>query len=438
MKSYSYTDAVAYIDNLVRFTVKHSNEHTRMCLARLGHPEEKFLTIHIAGTNGKGSVSAFLAAVLARAGRKCGLFTSPHLIRVNERMKVNGQDIPDDEFLEVFEEVRALSQKLQDEGEGHPSYFEFLFLMAMVWFARKKVDIAVVETGLGGRLDATNSLRHPSATVITSIGMDHMKYLGNTIESIASEKAGIIKEGVPCIYAADNEAAAAVISRRAEVCHAPAFPLMPDDYRASRNDKGEIAFSTSFRYDGICNFQTTSRASYQAENGALAVLTLAALKEADPEHFGDISGEQVQNGIFAMRWPGRMEEIRPGIFLDGAHNDNGIRRFLESVRQITQGNEAVLLFAVVSDKDFTDMIRDLVHQIPWKCVIVSEVGGERRTNAEGIAGLFRKAGQKEVLTVPDPEEGFQRALRIRDGAPLFVCGSLYLIGRIEELYHDQL
>ena len=204
----NYQDAVRYIGDVPKFTKKNEPENTVRLLDRLGHPEDAFQVIHVAGTNGKGSVCAFLENILRQSGRKTGLFTSPHLIRINERFQVCREEISDEEFTDVFLEVLRAVEKMQAEGYPHPTYFELLFVMGMVWFRRRKIDILVMETGLGGRLDATSTVAHPSLSVISSISMDHMQYLGNTIRAIAAEKAGIIKKGVPVVYdASDREAA---------------------------------------------------------------------------------------------------------------------------------------------------------------------------------------------------------------------------------------
>lgn len=431
-----YQEACAYIEGIVKFSSKHSNEHTRKCLALLGNPDRNFPVIHIAGTNGKGSTAAFLASVLKESGRKTGLFTSPHLIRINERLRIDGQEISDDDFLYVFDRVRRISIEMEKCGEGHPSYFEFLFLMAAVWFSEQRADAAVIETGLGGRLDATNAVEYPDLCVITSIGMDHMQYLGNTIEEIAAEKAGILKPGVPCVYAADDPRAAKVIAEHARELSIRAVPLVPGDWKTVRDERGMIDFSTVFGYDNIHEFRTCQFGSYQAENGALAVLALKTLREESPDEWRNLTGEAVQKGIRSMVWPGRMEQVRPHIWLDGAHNDNGIRSFLESVKYIAGGRPANLVFAVVSDKDYTDMIRDLVREVCWNDIIVSEAGGERKTDADAIARLFRRAGADAVTVIRDPEEALAEARRRQGDRELFVCGSLYLIGRAEDAFRQ--
>ena len=191
----NYEEAVAYIEETPKFTTKNKMEHTKECLKRLGDPQDKFRVIHVAGTNGKGSTCAFLTSVLREAGYSCGLFTSPHLVVINERFQINEKNIDDETFLRAFCKVKALADELVEEGNYHPTYFEFLFLMGMVIFAEAGVDYVTLETGLGGRLDATTAVENPAACVITSISLDHMQYLGNTIPQIAGEKDGDHKNG---------------------------------------------------------------------------------------------------------------------------------------------------------------------------------------------------------------------------------------------------
>ena len=203
----NYTEAVDYILNVPKFTTKNKPEHTRELLKRLGHPDRGMKVIHVAGTNGKGSVCAFLSEMLVLAGKRTALFTSPHLVRINERFQINQVPISDELFLESYLEVQAKIDEMVEEGLPHATYFELLYATAMVAFQKERAEYVVLETGLGGRLDATNTIEHPLATVITSISLDHTEILGDTIEEIAVEKAGIIKEGVPVIYDGRNKEA---------------------------------------------------------------------------------------------------------------------------------------------------------------------------------------------------------------------------------------
>ncbi len=435
----NYREATEYIEGMVRFTEKHSNEHTRLCLSLLGDPDKAFDSIHIAGTNGKGSTCAFLASVLNRGGFRTGRFISPHLIRVNERISVNDCDISDEDFLTCFHEVLGVSKQMEERGEGHPSYFEFLFLMAMVYFQRSEVDVAVIETGLGGRLDATNAIETPSLTVLTPIGMDHMQYLGNTPGEIAREKAGIMKPGVPCVAVAHEEEIREIYQKEAERKQTEVVFLSAEAYRIGKRENGKIDFLTRFRYDEIQHYQTEQKGIYQGENAALALLGIRELKRNNCRYDAALTPEVLREGIRNMRWPGRMEEVLPGVYLDGAHNDQGIKGFTDSVRAISGNQPSVLLFAVVNDKDVTEMVRILSESRCFREVIVSEAGGDRKTDGSDVAELFRSMGIGRVRVIPDATKAYTYALSNRsENECLFVCGSLYLIGLIKELTHDQL
>ena len=195
----TYREAVTYIEETPKFTKKNTLENTRAILRCLGNPQDKMKILHVAGTNGKGSVCSFLASILKAAGKRTGLFTSPHLVEINERFVVDEEQVSNEAFLEAFHRVMECIGEIEREGYAHPTYFEILFLIGMVLFEQAGVEYLVMETGLGGRLDATNSVDHPIVTVITSISLDHTEYLGNTVAEIAGEKAGILKEGVPVV-----------------------------------------------------------------------------------------------------------------------------------------------------------------------------------------------------------------------------------------------
>lgn len=244
----NYTEAVDYIETIPKFTVKHPPEHTRELLSRLGNPQEGIKIIHVAGTNGKGSVCAYLNAMLLAGGKKTGLFTSPHLVRINERFQINGEDVSDEQFLDAFLKVEKAAKEYEAEGEGHPSYFETLFLMGMLIFKEAGVEYLVMETGLGGRLDATNVVEKPLACIITSISRDHTEYLGDTLEAIAGEKAGIIKAGVPVIYDASQPGPASVIAAKAKEMGSPAWPMEPSFYEMKTQSREGITFT--FAYPG--------------------------------------------------------------------------------------------------------------------------------------------------------------------------------------------
>ena len=366
----NYEEAVAYIEETPKFTTKNKMEHTKECLKRLGDPQDKFRVIHVAGTNGKGSTCAFLTSVLREAGYSCGLFTSPHLVVINERFQINEKNIDDETFLRAFCKVKALADELVEEGNYHPTYFEFLFLMGMVIFADAGVDYVVLETGLGGRLDATTAVENPVACVITSISFDHMQYLGNTIEAIAGEKAGIIVPGVPVIYDGNDPKAAGVIRAKAQELNSPYYEVTRKDTEIIRNTRSGIDFSFKNEYYGNTVFSIPFIAVYQVMNSSLALKTIEVLKDVIP-----VSADAVKKGLLETRWQGRMETVLPGVIVDGAHNEDGVAKFVETAAHFQKEYPLTLLFSAVDDKDYTDMIHTILDKIQFKHVVVTQVGG---------------------------------------------------------------
>ena len=425
----NYEEAVAYIEETPKFTTKNKLEHTKECLRRLGNPQEKFRVIHVAGTNGKGSTCAFLTSILREAGYSCGLFTSPHLVEINERFQINEENIDNDTFLNAFHKVKKLADELVAEGSYHPTYFEMLFLMGMVIFADAGVDYVTLESGLGGRLDATTAVEQPVACVIASISFDHMQYLGNTIGEIAGEKAGIIVPGVPVIYDANNSEAAKVIQKTAEEAGSPAFGVKESDTEIHQITRAGIDFSLKNGYYGNTEFKIPFVARYQVMNGALALKTMEVLRSIVPA-----SLETIQKGMRETRWQGRMETILPGVIADGAHNEDGVAKFVETAVHFQEESPLTLLFSAVDDKDYPDMIHTICKNIRFRNIVVTEVGGYRMVPAKKLAELFQKEGYEHTEACPEIPDAFDRALELRgeDGL-LFCVGSLYLVGEIKSV-----
>ena len=425
----NYEEAVAYIDETPKFTKKNSLDHTKECLRRLGNPQDRFKVIHVAGTNGKGSTCAFLTSILREAGYSCGLFTSPHLVEINERFQINEVNIDNDTFLKAFEKVKALSDELVAEGSYHPTYFEMLFLMGMVIFAEAGVDYVTLETGLGGRMDATTAVENPVACVITSISLDHMQYLGDTVAKIAGEKAGIIVPGIPVIYDGNDPDAAAVIRAKAEELGSPAYEVKRSDTEIIRNTSAGIDFSFQNEYYGDTVFSIPFIAKYQVMNSALALKTMEVLQNMIP-----VSVDKIHEGIVRTRWHGRMETVLPGVIVDGAHNEDGVEKFVETAEHFQKECPLTLLFSAVDDKDYTDMIHTICSRITFRHVVVTSVGGYREVPAERFAKLFAEAGVSSVEAVEDIETAFGRALEAKgEDGMLFCVGSLYLVGEIKDV-----
>ena len=425
----NYEEAVAYIEETPKFTTKNKLSHTKECLGRLGNPEKKFKVIHVAGTNGKGSTCAFLTSIFREAGYSCGLFTSPHLVVINERFQINEKNIDNQAFMSAFEKVKALADELVAEGSYHPTYFEMLFLMGMVIFAEAGVDYVMLETGLGGRLDATTAVEDPAACVITSISFDHMQYLGNTIAEIAGEKAGIIVPGVPVIYDGNNPEAAQVIRKQAEALGSPYYEVKKENTEILRNTSAGIDFCMENEYYGNTAFSIPFIAGYQVMNAALALKTAEVIKNVV-----NLPKDSVFRGLRETRWQGRMETVLPGVIVDGAHNEDGVEKFVETAEHFQKDYPLTLLFSAVDDKDYTDMIRTVAGRIRFQHVIVTQVGGYRKVPAEQLADIFRKEGCLCAESCEDVESSFRRALEYRGKEGMLFCvGSLYLVGEIKAI-----
>ncbi len=411
---------------------KNSLEDIRRFLEYLGNPDRKIPVIHVAGTNGKGSVCACLTYALGRAGYRVGTFVSPHLVELRERFLLDGKMAEEGLFEECFCQVKEAADVLADRGLRHPTFFEFLFYMAAVLFAKAEVDFWIMETGLGGRLDATNAVEHPLISVITSISLDHTQYLGSTIREIAGEKAGIIKEGVTVIYDANNREAAQVISAQAKRLKAKAVPLCRQDFQERHYGKGRIALEFK---GGTPKVFLPFKASYQADNGALAWRTLQVLMEE-----GRIEGERegcLLEGMAETCWPGRMEEVLPRVFVDGAHNPGGMEAFVRAAKEEIKGKEGKIfvLFAAAADKDYRNMVQYLWRGLKPDLAVAVQLQSERGLKIPELKKLLRQemglGCSAECFEKTGP--ALEYLLRKQgSGDYIFCAGSLYLIGEIKQ------
>lgn len=417
----NYREIVDYIEEIPKFTVKNPPEHTKELLRRLGNPQDSVKVIHVAGTNGKGSVCAYLASMLTEGGCRTGLFTSPHLVKINDRFRIDGEIISDEDFSKSFLRVKKIIDEAKQDGYAHPSYFETLFLMGVDYFCRSGVEYLVLETGLGGGKDPTNCVEKPLACIITSISIDHVQYLGDTITAIASEKAGIIKPGVPVIYDGHVAEAAKVIEKRAKELGSSAYALTSEQYVMMEQSREGI----TFQFEGV-ELQIPYIAEYQMMNASLAYFTMKKLQSVHGN-----SDEKLQTGIRNVKWPGRMETILPGVIVDGAHNEDGVAQFVKTVHQFRKNNRIVLLFSAVSDKDYEKMIQLICEKIHPDAVVTTQIDGDRQISAEKLAELFTQHGAENIMAEPVVEEALKRALALQQDGMVFCVGSLYLIGEIK-------
>lgn len=427
-KKIQYSDMDSYIADIPKFTKKHSLEHTRDFIRRLGNPCHDRKVIHVAGTNGKGSVCAFMQAILLCEGKTVGLFTSPHLVRLNERIVMNGQQISDEKLLLCFEKVKKVVDQMVSEGVEHPSYFEFLYGMGMLAFEESNVEYVILETGLGGRLDATNSFEYPVITIITSVGLDHMGILGNTVAEIAGEKAGIIKEGVPVVFDGSSEEVNQVIQKRARAQGAPCRKIGKDAFEILEITDKQVAFSVSNEYDKNTFWTVRGTGVYQAMNATLAL-------HAAAEVLGrSINEERWKTAITEMYWPGRMEEVLPGVILDGAHNLPAIERFVESLGWQKKEGKRVILFSAVEDKDYEQMIRLICKASDADLYYVTGLVDARGAGKGVMEKIFENYTDKPVRVSESLKEAFSEALQEKGtNGRLYCLGSLYLVGELKEL-----
>ncbi|MBQ0059224.1 MAG: bifunctional folylpolyglutamate synthase/dihydrofolate synthase [Lachnospiraceae bacterium] len=423
----AYDDACKAIDDLTLFVKKHTIDHTIECLRRLGHPERQFRVIHVAGTNGKGSVCAFTESILRRAGLKTGLFVSPHLITLRERICINGQWVSEEAFVRAFHKVRTMADGLVADGSTFPAYFEFLFLMGMVIFAEEGVHTAVLETGLGGRLDATSSVEEPMLSIITPIGLDHTAFLGDTIQAIAGEKAGILKPNVPLLYADTDARASDVIESRARELGIVYEAFDPKGVRVNSLD----AAGTGFSCDGE-DFHIAIPAHYEAENAGLVMAAMSLLSRTYPDVYGKdlLTPAVIKEGLAKAYWPGRMEQIAPGIYVDGAHNMHGMKAFLQAAGSLTNGQPCDIVFAVMADKDVKDMIEAMCRDLNLRHVYLTSVDSHRAADPADLQNIFLENGV-EAATCVDVKTAFGQACAAKDESLLFCVGSLYMVGEVK-------
>ena len=428
---HTYDEAVAYLLDIPKFTKKNTMEDTKTFLKELNLPLEHKKIIHVAGTNGKGSVCFYLNNLLNSAGKNTGLFTSPHLVDIRERFHINGEMVSKEAFLEAFLVIYdKVMSKFNDPLDGyHPTFFEFLFFMAMLLFKGEEIEYIILETGLGGMLDATNSFDKKELTMITRIGLDHTEYLGNTIEEIALQKAGILRKDTKALYFGDDADSARAIETAIHDIGAIGQSVDKKLWKDVKFRDKNIDFSYNSRYYDYIAITVSGIATYQIENISMALCALEMLLLGDEMP----TVETIQEVVKSTVWEGRMEEVLPDVFLDGAHNENGICAFLESVK-MTVANRKTLLFAVVSDKEYKAMIEHIVRSEVFDEIVITGLQNSRALSVQEILQNFYECGRKEIVVIDDVKQAFcSLCEKKKEGEQIYVAGSLYLVGRIKEI-----
>lgn len=393
-------------------------ERTRALLAALGNPEKALKFVHITGSNGKGSTAAMLASVLAAAGYRTGLFTSPHLYRFNERFQVNGAPIPDAALDRLTERVLAAADTLPE----HPTEFELMTAIGFLWFAEAGCDLVVVEVGLGGRLDSTNVIPTPEAAVITNIGLDHTIYLGDTVEKIAATKAGIIKRGCSAVlYPCAPSVQAAIESR----CREVGAPVEVADFGKLRPVSDSLEGQV-FDFGELHGLHLPLLGGHQLYNAAVALTVIETLRRRGWR----IPQEAVAQGLAAVSWPGRFQVVRrePLVILDGGHNPQCMASLAGALKEYLHGREITVLTGVLADKDFREMY-DAIAPLASRFVTVTP-DNPRALAAEELSAFLERYG-KPVTACATIAQGVQLAVAETppEGAAV-CCGSLYLLGDV--------
>jgi len=437
----NYESAVRYLLSLGRelgaptqaTAAKFNLENITVLMERLGRPDRTYPIVHIAGTNGKGSTAAFLESILRAAGFRTGLNTSPHLERINERIRINGEEVSDQIFAETFTRVQEVIEELLAAGrlEAHPTYFECVTALAFEVFARERVEFAVVEVGLGGRLDATNIVR-PQVSVITRIDFDHENYLGHSLEEIAREKAGIVKAGVP-------------------VATAPQLPEVREVLRGKARELDATIVDTGEDFDlereiaeaGCARARARARAMgeavrlapglpgrFQLENALNAVATARLLQARGYR----ITNQNIEQGIRSAEWPGRLERLQagPDVYLDGAHNPGAARELAQFLEENFARRRVYLIFGAMRDKS-VDEVTGILFPLASE-VILTQPGTPRAVSANQLADLAGHHAARYTV-IRDAEEALESALaKARSDDAVFVTGSLYLVGQLRHAW----
>ena len=419
-----YSEIKAFLNDTPQYGETTGVERAGKLLELLGNPDKNLKIIHIAGTNGKGSVCSYIDDILKKSGYKTGLFTSPHLVTIRERIQVDGELISREDFTQyfnkVYETARANNLKL--------AYFDFFFGAAMLYFDKCKVDYVVLETGLGGSLDATNAVHNPLCCVITTISLEHTAILGDTIKKIAEQKAGIIKQGVPVVYADDNEASG-VIEDIAHSKNSYCYGVSPQQYQIIKNFNGCIDFSLHNEYYINKCLRLATPAIYQVENVSIAITVCRLLKHL---YHIDIKDSAIVDSAGSHIWQGRMEKLKDNIYVDGAHNPQGIQSFVNSVNGMyaDSTDKAALLFSVVSDKNFEQMISILCGCKVFARIAITVTGGIRHLDKEYISAAFKRHTDIEVEVYDSAKEA---VLALKNEPMVFGTGSLYLVADIRKV-----
>lgn len=423
-KGMTYDEAIDYIHSVCWKGSRPGLGRISELMGMLGDPQDKLRFIHVAGTNGKGSFCAMTASILGAAGYKVGLFTSPYVLRFNERIRINGEDIPDAELARVTEYVKQFADRMSDS----PTEFELISAIAFEYFYRCGCDIVVLECGMGGRLDSTNIIKTPLLSVITGISLDHTAYLGDTVGKIAREKAGIIKEGCPVLFCSDNDEAMQEIRQKAEECNSALYSVDRESFalRSATLSGSEFDFSD---YHGL---HIPLLGGYQPYNACNAVTAVDILRQNGL----NIPREAVYRGLSGVTWHARFELLceSPVIISDGGHNPEGVHAAVESIRMYFGDRRVIFVTGVMADKDYVNMVSDMCGVA--ECAFCVRPDNPRALSAEELAHVFESDGVRaQACDSVAQALSYARELASERGIPVVALGSLYMYEAVYNALH---
>jgi dihydrofolate synthase/folylpolyglutamate synthase len=425
-----YQEALEYINEKNKLGSRLGLDSIIKLLELLGNPQNKLKCIHIGGTNGKGSTSSYLSYALESAGYKVGLFTSPHLNKINESIQINHQEISDEIFGRLIGRIKEKADIMVGEGLFHPTTFEIITALCFLYFVEEDIDICILEVGLGGRNDSTNIISSPIASVITTIDYDHIDILGSTLSEIAYEKAGIIKNNSIVVSYPQKKEAIEVIEKVAKEKNAD-FHICPMDNVIVKDvNKNGSKFDFSFEDRYLEDINISMLGEYQVYNACLALTTLLILRN---KGLIEITEKQLREGLMEARLPGRLEVLKnnPTLLIDGAHNVQGITQLKKAI-SLFKYNRLILCIGILKDKDISHMV-ELLAPLADE-IIVTEVNSPRRLAAEALAKEIFKYN-KNIIIEKDAKKVIEKALEFSEQDDLILfAGSLYLIGEIRSLF----